>query len=284
MRIERPMTLLPSQENLPSFERPPVSEVALSVQFDKISGLRSFELSALWKRFAEQFPKVEEHPPLEPVVEQLKLGPQSGRIEFSVMNLPPVPRYYFISKSGNELIQVQPDRFGHNWRKTGEGDEYPRYEKIRQQFQANLESFCEFLGSERLGRFSPSQVEITYVNHIVSGAGWEQFGEIQKVLNVQSLKYSDGFLGEAETISHFERHIIRYNDKPVGRLHIQAEPAYRVTDGKAILKLEMIARGYPLNGNLEGVLTFLDLGREYIVRGFASITTEEMHTIWGRTI
>ncbi|CAN5122272.1 hypothetical protein BH11CYA1_BH11CYA1_16170 [soil metagenome] len=274
---------LPNQGNLPSFDRPPVSEVALSVQFDKVANLRSFQLATLWKAFSAQFPQFEEHPPLAPVVEQLKMGPQSHRIEFSLLQLPEVPRYFFVSQSGNELIQVQQDRFGHNWRKSGDGDEYPRYEKIRSQFKANLELFCEFLASESLGRFSPTQVDITYVNHIVSGEGWEKFGEIQKVMNVQALEYSDSFLMEAESISHSERHIIRFADKPVGRLHITAEPAYRAADGKPILNLNLIARGFPLSGNIDGVLNFLDLGREYIVRGFASVTRPEMHKIWGRT-
>ncbi len=277
------MSLL-NQENLPSFDRPPVSEVALSVQFDKVPGLRSFQLCALWKRFSEQFPKVEEHPPLDAVMEQLKMGPQPHRIEFSLMQLPDVSRYFYITKSGNELIQVQQDRFGHNWRKTGEGDEYPRYETIREQFKANLETFCEFLTAERLGRFSPTQADITYVNHIVSGEGWKKFGEIQKVMNVQALEYSDSFLSEAESISHSERHIIRLDsDQPIGRLHIKVEPGYRVVDRKPMLSLSLVARGYPLSENLNGVLNFLDLGRHYIVRGFASITRPEMHKIWGRT-
>jgi uncharacterized protein (TIGR04255 family) len=277
------MSLL-SLENLPSFDRPPVSEVALSVQFDKLPNLRSFQLCTLWKRFEEQFPKVEEHPPIPPVVELFKSGPQTSRIEFSLANLPPVSRYFFITKSGNELIQIQQDRFGHNWRKTSEGDEYPRYEKVREQFKANLETFCEFLTSEHLGRFSPTQAEVTYVNPITSGEVWDKFSEIQKVVNVQTLEYSDNFLAEAESISHSERHIMRTaDDKTIGRLHIQVEPGYSVADGRRILNLTLVARGYPLSDNLEGVLKFLDLGREYIVRGFASITRPEMHKIWGRT-
>jgi len=282
LNVETHMSL-PNQESLPSFDRPPVSEVALSVQFDKVPALRSFQLCTLWKQFSERFPKIEERPPLDPVVEQLKMGPQSHRIEFSLLQLPEVSRYFFITKSGNELIQVQQDRFGHNWRKTGEGDEYPRYERIREQFKENLEAFCEFLAAERLGRFAPTQADLTYVNHIVAGEGWEQFGEMHKVLNVQALQYSDSFLKEAESISHSERHIIRTGDKPIGRLHITAEPGYRIADKKPILNLTLVARGYPLSGNIDGVLSFLDLGREYIVRGFASVTRPEMHKIWGRT-
>lgn len=277
------MTAL-SSANLPSFDRPPVSEVALSVQFDKIAGLRSFQISSLWNLFSASFPRVEEHPPLDPRVELLKAGPEVRRIEFSLMNLPVVSRYFFISKDGNELIQIQQDQFGHNWRKTGEGDEYPRYERIRSQFKSNLETFCEFVAKERIGRFSPTQVEITYMNQILSGDGWEKLNEVDSVLNVQALQYSDNFLSQPEGISHTERHLINETDgKSIGRLHITVEPGFRIADGKAVLNLSLVARGYPATGDLDGVLRFLDIGREYIVRGFASVTRPRMHDIWGRT-
>lgn len=273
-----------SMGNLPSFNKPPVTEVALSVQFDKIAKMRSFQLAALWERFSDGFPKVEEHPPLDPIVEQLKMGPQSRRIELTVMQLPEVSRYFFVSGSGKELIQAQPDRFGHNWRKTGEGDEYPRYEKIREQFRDNLNVFCGFLAEKKLGPFLPRQVDITYVNHIVAGNGWEDFGDIQRVVNVQSLQYSDQFLQPPESISHSERHLIRLEDESaVGRLHIIMEPAFRISDKKPILNLQLIARGFPITEDIEGVMSFLDLGRESIVKAFASFTTQEMHEIWGRT-
>jgi hypothetical protein len=46
--------------------------------------------------------------------------------------------------------------------------------------------------------------------------------------------------------------------------------------------LTLTARGRPGSDGIPGVLQFLDVGREWIVRGFTSITTATMHKIWGR--
>lgn len=73
----------------------------------------------------------------------------------------------------------------------------------------------------------------------------------------------------------------RNSREPLGRLHIEAEPAIE-TDDFPIVRLTLTARGSPISPTLQGVADFLDLGRETIVRAFTAVTTEEMHNIWGR--
>jgi hypothetical protein len=46
--------------------------------------------------------------------------------------------------------------------------------------------------------------------------------------------------------------------------------------------MNLTARGRPDEESIEGALRFLDIGREWIVRGFAAVTTPEMHAIWRR--
>jgi hypothetical protein len=47
--------------------------------------------------------------------------------------------------------------------------------------------------------------------------------------------------------------------------------------------LTLTARGAPIGAGVAGALEFLDLGRRWIVRGFADLTTERMHIAWRRT-
>ena len=105
---------------LPDFERPPVIEVALSVQFKRLEALRSAHLGLLWAKFRpEGFPRTEDHAPLEPAFERFDpnlLRTQLG-IEVRASDLPPLPRVWFLNEAGSELIQIQRDRFVHNWRK-----------------------------------------------------------------------------------------------------------------------------------------------------------------------
>jgi uncharacterized protein (TIGR04255 family) len=163
---------------LPDFAAPPVTEVVISVQFDPLTALRTPHLGLLWQDFRDRFPKTEEHPPLPPVIEKFGLlgPPQIGvRFETSL----PVPLCWFLNEAGTKLIQVQQDRFVHNWRKIGQSDEYPRYEHIRKTFEVELGIFCQFLAREQLGELVPNQCEVTYVNQISSGKGWEKHGQLR---------------------------------------------------------------------------------------------------------
>ena len=70
--------------------------------------------------------------------------------------------------------------------------------------------------------------------------------------------------------------------EPLGRLHIVMEPGYRRDDNRPMFLLDLTARGRPERDGVDGVLRFLEIGREWVVRGFAAVTTAQMHKIWGR--
>ena len=273
-----------SRRLLPDFRRPPVIEVLLSVQFDPIEALQGPHLGLLWQKFRARYPRIEQHAPISPRLERFGealASTPTARIE--MVDKPPLPRSWFLNEVGTELIQIQEDRFVHNWRKRGEDDEYPRFEHIRDQFSEQLDVFCSFIAQEELGKFVPNQCEVTYVNHIVAGDGWEKHGELGKVFTVWKEGYSDDFLSEPETAEISVRYVI-YNEtnEPIGRLYVISKPGFSTTDKKPILRLELSARGKPEDDSVASVLSFMELGREHIVRAFASITTKKMHKVWGR--
>ena len=68
-----------------------------------------------------------------------------------------------------------------------------------------------------------------------------------------------------------------------GRLHVNAIPGVRQRDKKKILRLELTACGKPLESSIDASLSWIDLGHEWVVRGFTSLTRSEMHEKWGRT-
>ena len=67
---------------LPSYENPPVVEVALSVQFEGPQTLRTPELGLFWQGLRDRFPKLEEHPPLDSVIGQFGRLPRPGSPRF----------------------------------------------------------------------------------------------------------------------------------------------------------------------------------------------------------
>jgi hypothetical protein len=70
--------------------------------------------------------------------------------------------------------------------------------------------------------------------------------------------------------------------KPVGRLHVVVQPAWKKSDNSPILALSLTARGVPFGEGVEGAFAFFDLGRRWIVKAFADITTPDMQRAWER--
>ncbi len=271
---------------LPKYDNPPVVEVALSVQFEKLSALRTPQLGLLWSSFREQFPKIEEHQPIEAAFERFdNRMVQKAGIRLEHMEKPPVPRIWFIKEDGTELIQIQQDRFVHNWRKVGKDDKYPHYEeKIRSAFIKNLNKFKDFLTEQNIGDLIPNQCEVTYVNHIILGEDWSSYGKIGNVLTIINPVYSDNFLSEPEdarlALKYVMPDLSNPEGPPLGRLHISCEPAFLPKEDQPIFQLKLTARGKPIGEGLDGAIKFMDIGREWVVRGFTSITTELTHKIW----
>ncbi len=268
--------------NLPDYQNPPVVEVALSVRFEPLDRLQTVHIGLLWQAFfREKFSVVEEHPPLPLVLEAFSGTSQpSLQVEFGP---PPLPRQWFLNQDGSQLIQIQSDGFVHNWRQATPDLAYPRYEQVKDQFIVYFAAFRNFLAMESLGDAIPIQCEVTYVNHIEAGSGWEKPNDFSNVFTTWSGQYSDSFLSDPEQIRLNVSYVIPGDEgEPLGRLHIACQPSIRVKDKKRVLVFRLVARGMPDGDGIEGATRFLDRGREWIVRGFTSFTTGEMHKIWKR--
>ncbi len=192
-------------------------------------------------------------------------------------------RSVFEDDTGFHLVQLQPDRFHYNWRKYAADDVvYPRYSELRDRFANEYEAFLDFLAAGGAGQVVPRQCEVTYVNHLEQGRGWERHGQLGNVLAGFAGEHSDGFLDEAESVDLTMRYLIPGADgRPCGRLHVQARPVFRLADDKPLLKIHLTARTVAAGGGLEHVLADLDRGHHFLVNAFRSLTTEAMHDMWG---
>jgi uncharacterized protein (TIGR04255 family) len=218
-------------------------------------------------------------------VDQQRLDPSFE--VFGVQNLvhpvrftlgtPPPNRALFIDSQKTELLQFQSDRFVRNWRKNPGATEYPRYEALRDRFEKDFKILLEVLRSEP----KINQCELTYVNHIDLGNSGDL--ELSDVLAPFCGTNSDTFLSAREGSQVNMRYVMRAEDvsKPIGRLHIAAEQI--ALPNKNLVTITLTSRGEPVGPGLAGLLSFLDLARNWIVRGFTSVTTPKMHKHWGRT-
>lgn len=63
---------------------------------------------------------------------------------------------------------------------------------------------------------------------------------------------------------------------------VQILPVIRADDGKEILQLSLTALCRPRSQLDVDLLGALDVGREWVVRGFTDFTSREMHEVWKR--
>jgi uncharacterized protein (TIGR04255 family) len=270
---------------LPDFEKPPVIEVVISLQFQPLEALRSCHLGIYWQNVrAEGFSRTEDHLQLMPAFEDFEARPSPKvGVRFQAFDdAPPLPRVWFLNETQSELIQVQRDRLIVNWRQGASPEPYPHYVSIIERFKFALKTFSEFVSSENLGTINPTQCEVTYVNHISTGVS-SNHSDLDHLVTMWRHTYSDSYLSKPEDVGFSARY--RMEDEqgnPVGRLHVDFQPAYRNTDGRPIFVMNLTARGKPEPADLGGAFRLFDREHEWIVRGFTSMTTQEMHALWGK--
>ncbi len=268
----------------PNFQNPPVAEVALGVYFIAPLGVRAAQMGHLWDRWRDRYPKTDDQPPLPPVVPETFPSPPMA-MSIQLTGGFPGLRVRYLSESGDRVVQVQQDRLVLNWRRTPGSEEYPRYRRLRPELETALKEFEIFLHDEGLVLPPVSQAEVTYVNPIPMAALGEQ-RDLGRLIAPWSGENSDAFLPMPEDARIDLRYPIPHptTGEPVGRLYVQGAPAVHqppgVTEAEQVYMLQLFARGRPLGTDLQGAVAFLDLGHDWVVNGFTSLTTRRMHDEW----
>jgi uncharacterized protein (TIGR04255 family) len=266
--------------NLPRYAKPPVVEVVISVQFDEMA-VTPIHFGLFWEHVRERYPRTEFHPPLGSVVELF--GTQGAqRASLEIESGFPLARGWYLSEDGLRLVQLQRDRFILNWRKLDTDASYPSYDALRELFERELSVFLDFASEMQLGDFEPTQCELTYVNHIFAGQQWKTLGDLSDVVSVWSGRTADASLPDPEDVRLAWQYRFDERGKPLGRLHVKVQSAFRTSDRLPVIVLQLLGRGAPVGSGVEGVLAFADRAHEWIVRGFTALTTERMHAVWER--
>jgi len=271
-----------TSRNLPEYDNPPLNEVVCGILFRRIDDLLNPYLGILWEKYKPEYSQCREVVPLLPLIENFDRRPQPEAPYIDV-EAPLLPRTWFVHADGNGVIQIQRDRFHHNWRKMRPDDEYPRYQSVIDMFRTHLEKFVQFLDENQLGTLTPLQYELTYINHIMKGEGWETIGDVGRVfpsLSLQASKYS--FLPSPETINWQASFTL---PNRVGRLHTKLQSAMRRDDGHPLLMFELTARGIGDYTTLDTMWNWFAMAHEWVVRGFTDLTDPQVqNVIWRRKV
>lgn len=264
---------------LPYYERPPVVETILGVQFDRLVGFRNAHLGAFWKSLDQaEWPTVADAPPLPPQFERFTEGARWAKgIQFQVSQ-DPAGRLQVTNKDGNRMIQIQNNRLHFNWL-GGAGGKYPRYESVRDGFTEVLSRFVDFAATEQLGDFRPNQWEVTYLNHIPKGSIWNTpddwgfFLPLRSVPTIEDVIQGESFSGGWQFVIPNQR----------GRLHVKWQHGAKSEPGQQeMIILTLTARG-PLDegeGDTTRILNGVNLGRQTIVLTFEKLMSNEANNFW----
>jgi uncharacterized protein (TIGR04255 family) len=267
-----------AEGGLINYENPPVIEVVCGILFKPLEAFLAPHYGLLWEKYRPEYNNCSEVPPLAPIIEKLEVAPKIN-IEFD--ETPPLPRIWFTNKTDNGIIQVQRDRFLYNWRKIRPEDKYPRYYNVIMELQGHFNTFCSFIKDNNLGEIIPLQYEMTYVNHILKGEGWESIKDIGTIFPDFSFRSTNRkFLPEPEGINWRTSFAL---PKFLGRMHVAIRKGKIIKTNQPMLLLDLTVRGIGDDNDLEKMINWFDIAHEWIVYGFADLTGEEVQKgIWKR--
>ena len=267
-----------SRIELPDYDNPPVVETVVGFQFRPLSGFTNAHLGAFWQHIGQQnWPTVADLPPLPRREERFTPEAQWGKRLKLQLSQDPSARVQVKNLDGSRMVQLQNGRLHLNWLGDG-GDRYPRYTRVRSEFQSCLSQLFRFADDQQIGTVEPEQWEVTYVNHIPQGlwgspGDWTFFKPLNAVPSIDGLIQAESFSGEWHFVLPEQR----------GRLHVQWQHAIQEeAEPTELIRLNLTARGPVAHSDHveSSILSGIDLGHETIVRSFRLLMSDSANREW----
>jgi uncharacterized protein (TIGR04255 family) len=266
----------------PKFDRPPVIETVLGVQFKPLARLSVADIGRFQIELESRgFSTVQQQQRLEHVIEQKGARASFWTAQIMLAPLADMPRIWFLSEptaEGQQLVQLQNDRLIQNWRrKSVDQDTYPSYSSNRAEFGQTLEVFRKFVESRQLGSLVADQCELVYVNQIPFASAKDAFQQCFGIsLSTLTLNNAGSDMERMQFSAAY------WCDAVSGRVHIEANSASIIGTTGNTIDLRITARGAPTGSDSNEILDWMDAGHHLVVNTFKDITSETMHQKWGQ--
>lgn len=255
----------------PSYKNPPVSEVAFGCQFAPLDNWKIPHTGIFWQNLCKEFPVIEHAPTL--------FNEEGGFTSDAATGFP-LPRQWFINSTDSRLIQFQTDRFYYNWRKRDSESAYPRFKELSEKYSTYLSELEKFVVKQELGVISPVAYELTYINNIEIDANNDLAYSVNRQFNDINWVSKKRFLPSPTNLGWSCTFPL---PDDLGTLQVKLNHARRVADGVAFFLLELTARGINPQASLSNSGDWFAVAHEWIVKGFADLTTEDSQVnSWGR--
>lgn len=251
---------------IPSYGSPPLTEVAFGVQFATLP-LQTRHVGQFWTEIKEDYPLTQDFPPVPDV------GEATG---VSILVMPPLRRAVWATSTMEFVIQLQESRFHHNWRKLSPSVVYPRFSTVFNRFLNAWGLFSDFVKRQGLEEPKPSRYELTYVNEI------EVLGSIRIEQAVRLFDWNEigaRFLPAPQATNMAWSFPL---PEAKGNMNVSTNRVTRL-DGRSAVLLTLACSG-PSANEKYSLDEWFGTAHEWIVRGFADLTTQEAQGIWKREI
>ncbi len=259
-------------EDLPKFEKPPVIETVLGVEFETLTTFQVPHFGLFLSDIKDVYTSFQQLPPIISQVERFE--GDSVEIASFQFGFRPEIRCLFLDKKQEWKLQVQNNKFLSNWTKSA--SDYPSYDETLRRFKTYWNKFISFLERNKFEKPKVKQCEVLYLNHF-DPIDVNRIGDYFPFWLTANKKTK--FLPQPEAIA---TNLVYRIPENRGRLHISVEPAVRHADLKTITQVSLHARVLPSSSSRNDVLEAVNIAHEWVVRGFADYTSEKMHKIWER--
>ena len=173
------------------------------------------------------------------------------------------------------LVQVQPTMHYVNWRRLGDGQNYPRYREQKKRFMEEFARFNAFLTSQGKPTPQVSFAQVCYVNHIDVPDDSTQGRRLCEILasgeNFQILKGS--------TAVNFS---CTYSAENGTDVVVQVSSAIRAADHRTVLQLQLTSNRQPVSNSVEDVGATFDHAHDDLISTFLEITSDAARKTWGQ--
>lgn len=261
-----------------TYQNPPLVEVAVSLQFERPSGLNGAHLGAFWYTQRDKYPHAKTAPPIPSVDPDLFGSPGPllvPSIRIALLN-EPEQRVQMTSEDEQWMVQIQENRIVINWRK--HDGSYPRYEAARDRLLATWDCWVRFVQAELKKSCEPRLWEITYVNRVPEGILWQSPSDWPKVFS--GLWGGEfGFDPTSSLIAHQGSWLLEHPaQNPVARLFVEPKMV-KAAEGQRSLLVNLTAKGSVTSPEIG---PSLEIGHELIVSTFDRISSDTAKREWGK--
>lgn len=173
----------------PTFEKPPIVEFVLGIQFDALVGLSTAHYGQFWDILGrDDWTGPRDQTPIQETFERFDRKPIAGELKLQIETTPPMPRLTLIStrEDRDRLVQFQPTRLHLNWRPVIKAAEqkssYPSYKAMIVEFEETVAKLREFCEHVTIPAPDINQWEITYVDRFPKGKLWQTSSDWGRLL------------------------------------------------------------------------------------------------------